>query len=258
MGQSNKGLYPFVLNSIPKSGTHLLKQILMGIPGMQHYPDKGMFGHYHFQTPKHFEWVRTLSENEFVNGHLFYSSEWEDFFKKLNMKQIFVLRDPRDVIVSYAYFIPTLKIHPLYTTFTQDGFTHKDRLKFLIEGGDPISQTKYVQPDVHEWFTSFSKWMDKENVFTVRFEELNGSQILRFQVLHRMVKFLWGEDPVPFTRPIMVGKMIQNINTATSPTFRKGGSGGWKHELDDELKGLFKEKAGQLLISLGYEKDTNW
>ncbi len=247
-----------MLNSIPKSGTHLLKQILLGIPGMQHHPDKGMFGHYQYQTAKHLENIRNLSHNEFANGHLFYTSEWESFFNELKLKQIFVLRDPRDIVVSYAYFIPTLPIHPLYSTFQQEGFTHKDRIKFLIEGGQPITKTKYVQPDVSEWFTSFSKWSERENVFTVKFEDLTSSHLKRIQTVHRIVKFLWDEQPVPFTRPVMVGKMIQNINPETSPTYRKGKIGGWKEEFDKELITLFKQYAGQLLIDLQYEKNMNW
>jgi hypothetical protein len=251
------GLHPFMLNSIPKSGTHLLKQILMGIPGMQHHPDKGMFGYYKYQPQKQLDQIKKLSHNEFVNGHLYYSPEWEAFFKGLNLKQVFVMRDPRDIVVSYAYFIPTLPIHPLYATFTQEGFTHKDRIKFLIEGGEPITETKYVQPDVTEWFTSFSKWSERENVFTVKFEDLT-SQMKKLHTVHRLVKFLWGHQPVPFTRPVMVGKMIQNINPGTSPTFRKGAVGGWRNEFDEELIALFKQSAGPLLIELQYEKDMKW
>ncbi|WP_349410291.1 sulfotransferase domain-containing protein [Pseudalkalibacillus sp. SCS-8] len=259
MDTSNQnGLPPFFMNSIPKSGTHLLKQILMGIPGMQHHPDKGIFGHFHTQPPKQLNWIRTLDHNEFANGHLYYSPEWEAFFNELNMKQIFIFRDPRDVIVSYAYFIPKLEIHPLYPTFNQPGFTHRDRLKFLIEGGDPITSTKYEQPDVNKWFTSFSDWMDRKNIFTVRFEDLTTSNVKKYQVLHKMVKFLWDDQPVPYTRPVMVGKMALNIKPESSPTFRKGKSGGWREEFDEELKQLFKEKAGQLLIDLGYEKDLDW
>ncbi len=254
----NQGLPPFLLNSIPKSGTHLLKQLLLGIPGMKHDPNKGMFGHMHYQTEAKLDAMDNLTNHEFVNGHLYYTSEWETFFNKRNMKQIFVYRDPRDVVVSYAYFIPTLKIHPLYDTFTQENFTHRDRIKFLIQGGHPTEKKWGYQHDVAEWFKSFSAWMSKPEVFSVRFEDLTSSDKSRIQAVHRIVKFLWGENPVPSTRPLIVWKMIQNINPQTSPTFRKGKIGGWRNEFDDELKALFKQKAGQLLVDLDYEKDENW
>ncbi|MDP4550832.1 sulfotransferase domain-containing protein [Alkalihalobacillus macyae] len=253
-----RSLPPFVLNSIPKSGTHLVKQILQGIPGMQHHPDKGMFGHFDNQGKLQLDRVEALSDNEFVNGHLFYSQTWDAFFKKLNMKQVFVMRDPRDVIVSYAYFIPTLKIHPLYETFQQEGFTHQDRMKFLIEGGQPITPKKPYQPNVDDWYTSFSRWTEQADVFSMRFEELVSSEKERLQLLHRLVKFLWGEEEVPFTRPVMVRKMIENINPETSPTYRKGKVGGWNQEFNEELKQLFKKHGGELLVSLQYEKNLDW
>ncbi len=254
----SQGLQPFILNSIPKSGTHLLKQLLLGIPEMKHHPDKGMFGHIHYQTPLQLSRMKDLSKHEFVNGHLFYSKDWETFFNKLNMKQIFVYRDPRDVIVSYAYFIPTLKIHPLYDTFHQKGFTHRDRIKFLIEGGQPTDPRGAYQLNVYEWYKSFSDWIGKKHVHSVRFEDLTSSKTRRVQEVHKIVRFLWGEEPVPSTGQKMVGKMINNINPQTSPTFRKGKIGGWKNELDDELRTLFKDIAGQLLIDLNYEKNKSW
>jgi hypothetical protein len=43
-----------------------------------------------------------------------------------------------------------------------------------------------------------------------------------------------------------------------SHTFSQGKSGGWKNAFDKELKDLFKEVMGYLLIRFGYEKDHNW
>jgi Sulfotransferase domain len=40
--------------------------------------------------------------------------------------------------------------------------------------------------------------------------------------------------------------------------YRKGVAGDWKNHFSDEDKQVFKEIAGDLLIRLGYEQDTNW
>ncbi|WP_257349092.1 sulfotransferase domain-containing protein [Pseudalkalibacillus decolorationis] len=259
MGNREEHSLPaFLLNSIPKSGTHLLKQILLGIPGMKHYPDKGMFGHYEYQTDIQINRAKNLEDDEFINGHLFYSNKWEEFFNDINMKQVFVIRDPRDIVVSYAHFIPTLPIHPLYATFTQKGFTHRDRIKFLIEGGQPIDPRVAYQPNVNDWFTGFSEWMVKYNVLTIRFEDILSSPLTKLKTVNKIVQFLWDGRRVPGTSPIMVKKMIQNIDPISSPTYRKGKIGGWRKELDTDLKDTFKNIAGDLLISLNYEKDHNW
>jgi Sulfotransferase domain len=251
-------LPPFLLNSIPKSGTHLLKQILLGIPRMQHHPDKGLMGHIHYQTDIKLEGVKNLSNNEFINGHMFYSKEWEELLKSLNMKHIFVSRDPRDIIVSYAYFIPTLKIHPLYETFQQEGFTHRDRIKFLIEGGQRTDHKHMHHPNVNDWYNSFISWVERDGVLSLSFEDLISSEKERIKTINKIVDFLWEDKLNPKSKTVMVEKMVQNINPGTSPTFRKGRIGGWKDELDEELKSLFKKFAGELLVKLNYEKDNNW
>jgi hypothetical protein len=40
--------------------------------------------------------------------------------------------------------------------------------------------------------------------------------------------------------------------------YRKGQAGDWKNHFNDQHKAVFKEKYGDLLIKLGYEKDNNW
>lgn len=52
--------------------------------------------------------------------------------------------------------------------------------------------------------------------------------------------------------------MKRNVNPEKSPTYRKGQSGNWRQEFDEEVKERFKAVAGDLLIELGYEKDLNW
>ena len=41
-------------------------------------------------------------------------------------------------------------------------------------------------------------------------------------------------------------------------TFRKGQIGDWTNLFTKDLKELFKERVGNVLITLGYEKDSNW
>ena len=40
--------------------------------------------------------------------------------------------------------------------------------------------------------------------------------------------------------------------------FRKGVAGDWRAAFTDRDKRIFKEEAGDLLVALGYEKDTGW
>ena len=48
------------------------------------------------------------------------------------------------------------------------------------------------------------------------------------------------------------------LNGNYESTFRKGLIGEWRELFNEEIKNIFKEKAGDLLIKSGYEKDKNW
>jgi hypothetical protein len=41
-------------------------------------------------------------------------------------------------------------------------------------------------------------------------------------------------------------------------TFRKGQIGGWQEEFSPEHERALKERAGSLLVELGYEAGPNW
>ena len=72
----------------------------------------------------------------------------------------------------------------------------------------------------------------------------------------------WGleQKEVPEdTEDQMVALLCRNMKrTEFSGTFRKGGSGGWRREFTPRVKDEFKQKAGDWLVRLGYEKDNDW
>jgi sulfotransferase 6B1 len=96
-------LTPFFVNTIPKSGSHLLRQLLQGLPHVTHDWDRHWyFEGYPCQLQEHRNRLQTLQNNECAFGHVFYSDEWASMLNQLGMKRIFLYRDPRDVVVSYV------------------------------------------------------------------------------------------------------------------------------------------------------------
>ncbi|MED3906939.1 hypothetical protein P4568_13960, partial [Geobacillus thermodenitrificans] len=54
----------------------------------------------------------------------------------------------------------------------------------------------------------------------------------------------------------LLKKALNNINPNKSHTYRKGKAKGWINTLTEVQKQLIQEKAGDLLVELGYEKDV--
>jgi Sulfotransferase domain len=252
-------LHPFILNTIPKSGTHLLKQLLLGMnPNViTNNPHHVLYGAPEFNKNEDIERLNHMEANQFIHGHFYYMHFWKDLFDKNDLKQIFLIRDLRDIVLSYSYFIDKLPNHPLFKSFYENQTSTQDRCLTLINGmTDP--KLNLVYPSIDTWFGSFQGWMELSNVLTVKYEDLNPSHPACDETLERIIAFLWEDGPMPMNKDEMIKQMIQSINPKSSPTFRKGKSGGWMNEFDKRCKHAFKERAGQILIDLGYEHDMEW
>ncbi|NRD76718.1 sulfotransferase domain-containing protein [Bacillus sp. BRMEA1] len=260
VNQSIAPLPPFIMSSVPKSGTHLMHQILNGLPNVKNDigdAEKKFFIDHHVQDinilKDHFYRLAHLQPNEFGLGHMFYSEKYAYILERLKLKHIFVYRDPRDVLISLAYFIPAKwNEHPLFYDFHSHLTNHKDRIMSLLKGVDG------KWPNFDAWNRPFYQWILVPNTLTLSFEELMLSQETRQAALTRIVNYLWDGQQLPEPLETIVEKMAGKIDPGKSNTFRKGKVGTWREEFDEEMKQTFKQVAGNLLIDFGYEKDLEW
>jgi sulfotransferase 6B1 len=72
---NQSSLPPFFFNSFPKSGTHLMFQILTGLPSISHDGRNHLHEGILHQLPQHQNALMRIKENEFLSGHIYYSKE---------------------------------------------------------------------------------------------------------------------------------------------------------------------------------------
>jgi sulfotransferase 6B1 len=251
-------LPPFLMSSVPKSGTFFLHQILTGIPGLSsdHVAQKRFFSElypFEFYRDDHMKRLKLLKENEFGVGHVNYSKEYSALLADLGFKHIFIYRDPRDVLVSLAYFIRDKWIeHPLHEDFNHLYLTSRDRILALLT---PI-EGKWL--GFYKFFQPYYDWLGDKSTFHISYESLTGSEEEKRRVLGSLAEYLFHPQELPIPKEELVNRMLQNIRPTEARTFRKGTRGEWRNEFDEEIKAKFKSHAGHMLINLGYEKDDNW
>jgi hypothetical protein len=56
------------------------------------------------------------------------------------------------------------------------------------------------------------------------------------------------------TDSVLVARLRQRMSPAASETFRKGGAGGWRQHFTKRNLRTFEAVAGDLLMTLGYER----
>ena len=100
---------PILANSFPKSGTHLLVQILEALPDVRDWAN------FIASTPSltlketkgstSAKRLHNLGSGELVGSHLFYSEEIRAAIKERGILHYFIYRDPRDIVVSEVNYL---------------------------------------------------------------------------------------------------------------------------------------------------------
>lgn len=254
-------------NSYPKSGTHLLYQILYSIPTLKKWDDivsvQALCGV--MNTASHIRWkVGSAPDNSIVRSHLMYCDEILEILREFNCKTFFIYRDLRDVSVSHARWVTKeerIFLHNIY--LGQNSFD--EQLMGSIKGillGSPFG-SNISQPDIGMDFSRWQGWITDKRTFAVKFEDLvgergGGSEEKRLYLVEQLLDHL---EINMNSEQIKSQFASHALNPEDSHTFKKGGKGSigeWRTFFKDEHKQEFKKVAAQYLIDLGYEQDSNW
>jgi hypothetical protein len=247
---------PVIINSIPKSGTHLLSNMLFSVPyskmrGDATDADKFSDDSERFTFLK--EQLTEFSEDTVFLGHIPYSKVIDNWLAEKEVKQVFVLRDPRDVAVSMHYYVMKSGEkhyhYPLYSSLQ----SNEERLLRVIQGfgeGETIYEVnKDSIPNLKLFYEAYLPWIESPNTYVVKFEDLINPE-KKYKEVQGLLRFL---EITPSNQNI--DRMIQRgQNPKKSGTFRKGKTGGWRDEFQDEHLESFQQVFGNdLLRKIGYE-----
>ena len=248
-------------NSFPKSGTHLLTQILAGFTHLGPFVDtrlpamtmfKGRTGAA-FPIKTLLRQVNRLGPGDIGYGHLHADPPIVEALCKPGMAAFFILRDPRDVVVSHAYYVTGGNAKHSLRAYYNQLESYEEQLKISISG---LQQEEIDFPNVAGRFDPFLGWFDQPKVLTLHFEDF---LTRREESLHRVLDHTIARGfAFDGNRDEAVEKLSTVMDPKRSPTFRSGKVGGWRDKFTLEHTDLFKEIAGDLLIRLGYEQDLNW
>jgi hypothetical protein len=256
------GIPVFFANSFPKSGTHLLTQILEGFPLIGPAVNSGMpaivvyegASGREFTEAEILQQLRMLQPGDTGFGHLHALPGVMALFDQPGYCPYLMLRDPRDVVVSHVHYVTEMEpnhVHHAY--YTEQLHTFDERLRTSIFGRLD-SPVKFL--DIARRFDPFLPWLDDPHVLCLKFEDFLTN---RDEMLGRVLDHAAAAGfPMACSRDEAIIRLNGVINPSKSPTFRQGKAGGWRKSFSPENTALFKEVAGDMLIRLGYEKDKNW
>jgi hypothetical protein len=246
--------------SFPKSGTHLLDQILLGFSKVAPYATRlhSFYAEYEGESgvkrapEQGLAWLDTLHSCDVASAHLFARPAAVARVCSPRFIPYFIFRDPRDVVVSHVFYVTDMEarhVHHVYYTSLPD-FNARLNVSIL---GRPNADVEF--PNIANRFAPYLDWLDHPEVLTIHFEDLIND---RAATLTRIMDHFLARVPLKATRQLILDSLESSINPSRSPTFRSGKTGEWKKHFTDEHKRIFKDMAGDLLVKLGYENDNDW
>jgi hypothetical protein len=234
-----------LLNSIPKSGTHLLERALERMPGIRNAGRRTIHC-WDTVDPRVIRILAGIRPGAFLNGHLTALPEVLSTVGKENIKVLVMIRDPRDVVVSYARYLEQIDLtHPAseyICSLQSDG----ERIDAIIDG------VKNLIPSIQELLSRFLAWLSVSNVQICKFEDLvgpraGGGKIRQEDTIRSIANYL-GIN----VEEKKVMQIVESLYSQKSSTFRNPRLGGWRMNLSDSQKRRMKLCAGELMEKYGY------
>jgi sulfotransferase 6B1 len=251
---------PIFGNSKPKSGSHLLLQVLNGFTQIMPYryvdaepirtiqKDGGRRTEDHILAD-----LKSVSQGVIGWGYVDATKENASFLTSAGRVNYFMYRDPRDMLVSQVFFATDMHqehgMHQYYNSLPD----FSARLSVAISG---IDRDGLKMVNVKQRYEGVFQWLEQKNVMCIRFEDLIDNRDITLNAMLDEVEKTGYKIPTPRGRALSV--LVEAIQPKKSHTFRSGKTGGWREHFSAEHKRLFKEVAGDLLIKLGYEKNMDW
>ncbi len=255
------GGWPALLGiSFPKSGTHLLDQILLGFNRIAPFSRRlhSFYAEYEGESGRKrapeqaLRWLDSMSPGDIASAHLFARPEVVARVITSDYLPYFIFRDPRDVVVSHVFYVTDMEpdhVHHAYYNSLPD-LDARLRVSIL---GRPESEVEF--PDIAGRFAPYLGWLEQPSVMQLHFEDLVHD---RAKTLNCIIDHFLARVPLQASRDRLLHSLEDSINPRKSPTFRSGKTGEWKKYFTNEHRRNFKEVAGDLLIRLGYEKNEDW
>ncbi|MEO8425267.1 MAG: sulfotransferase domain-containing protein [Actinomycetota bacterium] len=234
--------------SIPKAGTHLLERALCLHPQLYRKLLPTLTNSSLQRRDGIDGLLATVRPGQVIASHLRFDGAFPEAADRRHVPVIFLVRDPRDLVISQVNYVARRSDHRFNPLFAQtDGLRRK--LELAIVG-----DREHGLRSVGERLEVYAGWL-RSNALVVRFEDLVGPggggdadrQAETVRTIYRHIRLPVDE--------VFVSSLCGRLFSSDSPTFRRGAIGQWRDLFDDELGDLFERTAGDMMRAYGYGAD---
>jgi hypothetical protein len=245
---------------MPKSGSHLIIQVLQGLPRLGPFVNPGFPPVNRNEDNQKLNQAEILAKINLMRagdigyGYIPCEEPYTSALTKPGKATVFVYRDPRDMIISQVFYATEMNmVHGMHRYYTETLNSMEERINAAILG---VEEPGAELSSIHSRWDRYYGWFQTPGVLCLRFEDLILDRTTAFSSLLDYLEVRGFHTQPPRSRAIKI--LNQAIQPGRSGTFRKGKPGNWREYFSETNKFVFKEKTGDLLIRLGYEESYDW
>ena len=240
---------PVFVQSVPKSGTHIVFECLKA------------FGYAEPPSLDLPDFDAVLADGTFYNlQHMSISclsSPYQKFPRFIDALSrsvvVFIVRDPRDVAVSLAYYLASQTDYHITTSLFRE-MPVSERVARVITGDYPIpiylNRYLNLSGSIRELLVTYLAWFDAfPNVWRLRYEDIIGAD--GGCDIERQLQTIW-QLQLALHVPGRPGDYRDRIFSRESLTFRRGQIGDYLVDFTTDHHELFQRSAGDLVSTFGY------
>ena len=260
-GREQLAVSPIVFgNAMPKSGSHLLTQVLYGLTQIGPFVNPGFppvnrdEANQPLPPERMIIDLQAMQPGEIRYGYIHAREPYLNLLTAEGRATFFLYRDPRDMLVSHVFYATNMvEEHGMHEYYNRKLISTEERINAAITG---VTEPGYELASVTQRYESYMGWLGRPEVCCLRFEDL---VLKREETLLLMLENLIQHGAV-FS--VGLEKAVEILAAGIAPrksgTFRKGQPGNWREHFTENNIQRFKEVAPGLLVQLGYETSEDW
>ena len=231
-----------IVNSVPKSGTNLLQEIVTLLPLMRGKVTPTLMN----RTDSLIIKLNALKKGQCVPAHIQYEVCIDQAIKENDIRHILIIRDFRDVVYSNIQYVESIHITHPHNKFLSTLSTLDEKIQAILLGAPDVKMI--ALPD---FISKYRAWTMCGSTLVVRFENLISpdSNISEMEI-HRIIDYLNIVSVVP---DIDVSEIREKMFNPNGTTFNAPGIGKWKKNFNQHQIAMLNQALAEELIFFGYD-----
>ena len=244
-----------LLNSLPKSGTHLLHPILLSLGLKDH---QGFFA----STPpltmrvkseaKACQAAQRIMPNELFSAHMFFDSAIEKALIESETPSVFIYRDPRAVFVSELNYVQRMNRWHKYHGVLGALDSEDEAFQLLLNG---LPDADFFFPSFRERVSPYMGWIQSDSTFALTFEDLIAGDPR--PVCEQLINYLRGLDSRfgdDSDIPAQATLMANQLDSKSSHTYTGLDPDRWQYQLSETQRANLEDELRNLVVLMGYSR----